>query len=257
MRKFSVFSILVATIAAIASTAARADGVPEQYAAPVALTPTTWTGLYVGVQGGYGWSDLDWTLPVAQFFGAAGRSFSADDEDAILGAHATLMYQMGPLVVGGDVAFNATWIEDDVTGPIPPFVNDRFQTDIKNYMTVTGRLGYAADKWLLYVDGGYATAKVGLNAVSGVPVAGVIENTDRRHDGWTFGGGLSYMIDSHVVLGVEYEHVKLDGERHEALSTGTVLNVPFSADTGDIELQTVTARLSIKLDRDLAPVPLK
>jgi hypothetical protein len=77
-----------------------ADGVPAQYAAPVVLTPTTWTGLYVGVQGGYAESDIDWTLPVAQFFGAAGRGFSADDEDVVLGGHATYMYQMGPFVVG-------------------------------------------------------------------------------------------------------------------------------------------------------------
>ncbi len=257
MRKFSVFSILVAAIAAIASTAARADGVPEQYAAPVVLTPTSWTGFYVGVQGGYGSSDLDWTLPVAQFFGNAGQRFSADEEDAVAGGHAMLMYQMGPLVVGGEVAYNATWIEHDVAGPFPQFPFDRFHTNIRNYATATGRLGFATDKWLLYVDGGYATAKVGLDAVSGVPVAGVVENSERRHDGWTLGGGISYMIDPHVVLGIDYEHVKLDGERHEARSTGTVLNVPFSADTGDIELQVVTARLSIKLDRDVAPAPLK
>jgi outer membrane immunogenic protein len=256
MRKVSVFSIVVAAIAAIGSTGARADGVPEAYAAPVVLTPTSWTGFYVGVQGGYGWSDIDWTLPVGQFFGNAGQGFSADEEDAIAGGHATLMYQMGPLVVGGDIAYNATWLEHDVAGAIPQFAFDRFHTDIENYATATGRVGFATDKWLLYVDGGYATARVSLDAVSGPPGAGRLANTDERYDGWTYGGGLSYMIDPHVVLGIEYEHVKLDGERHEVLTTGTGVT-PFSVDSGDIELQVVTARLSIKLDRDLAPAPLK
>jgi opacity protein-like surface antigen len=109
----------------------------------------------------------------------------------------------------------------------------------------------------VYADGGWATGKVELNAVSGPPGAGVAANTERRHDGWTFGGGVSYMIDPHVVHGIDYEHVKLDGERHEALSTGAVVGLPFRFDSDDIELQTVTARLSIKLDRDAAPVPLK
>lgn len=113
------------------------------------------------------------------------------------------------------------------------------------------------NKWLVYADGGWATAKVSLNAISGTPGAGVVENADRRHDGWTFGGGVSNMIDPHVVLGIDYENVKLDGERHEALSTGAIIGVPFRVNSGDIELQTVTARLSIKLDRDVDAVPLK
>jgi outer membrane immunogenic protein len=164
---------------------------------------------------------------------------------------------MGSFVIGGDVAYNATWLEDNRVGPIPPFVNDSFQTRIDDYVTVTGRLGFAMNKWLVYADGGYASAKVDLNAVSGVPVAGVVERSDRRHDGWTYGGGFSYMIHPNVVLGLDYEHVELDGERHEALSTGTVANVPLTIDSGDVELDAITARLSIKLDRDIAPAPLK
>ena len=38
------------------------------------------------------------------------------------------------------------------------------------------------------------------------------------------------MIDPHVVLGIDYENVKLDGERHEALSTGAIIGVPFRVD---------------------------
>ena len=75
--------------------------------------------------------------------------------------------------------------EHDVAGVFPQLPFDRFHTNIRNYATATGRLGFATDGWLLYVDGGYATAKVGLDAVSGVPVAGVVENSERRHDGWT------------------------------------------------------------------------
>jgi outer membrane immunogenic protein len=256
MRRLSVLSATAVSLALGLSGAALADGVPAQYAAPIVLTPTTWTGLYVGVQGGYAWSDLDWTLPVAQFFGAAGRGFSADDEDAVLGLHATYMYQMGPFVVGGDVAYNSTWLDGDRAGPIPPFVNDTFQTQIDNYLTVTGRLGFAMEEWLVYADGGWASGQVALHAVSGPPGAGVIEDTERRHDGWTWGGGVSYMLVPNVVIGLDYEHVELDGKRHEAISTG-VAGVPLFIDSSDIELDTITARLSIKLDRDVVPAPLK
>ena len=70
MRKFNVFSTLVAILASVAATAAYADGVPERYAAPVALTPTTWTGPYFGLHAGYGWSDTNIT-----FVPAAGPVF--------------------------------------------------------------------------------------------------------------------------------------------------------------------------------------
>lgn len=97
---------------------------------------------------------------------------------------------------------------------------------------------------MVYGDGGWASARVRLDANSGPPGAGITAHTENRQDGWTYGGGIAYMIDPHVVLGVQYDFLKFDGERHSAL---TNTGGPFVFDSSDIELQTVTARLSIKL----------
>ena len=218
---------LIAILVSMASAAAYADGYSPP-PAPIVLKVSNWTGFYVGAQGGYGWSDPAFAFPVVQYFAdVPGQSLSADSQGAVYGAHATLNYQLGPLVVGGEVAFNGTTINDDRTGGVSPnFPNDQYKVDIDNYLTVTGRLGYAIDKWMVYADGGYANAKVTLNAVSGVPGPGVIANTEDRLDGWTVGGGLEYMIDPHIVLGVQYYYLKFDGERFQTTSTGSIIGVP-------------------------------
>ncbi len=220
---------------------------------------TQWTGLYVGVQGGYAGSSTSWTYPSDTFFTIAAeplRGYAAKPDGAFAGGHLGFDYQVGSMVVGLEAAYNGTTIDQTRVGPVTPtFPNDRYTTSIDNLAMVTGRMGYALDSWLLYADGGFATAQATLNVVSGAPVAGVIADMEKRHYGWVAGGGVERMIYPSVILGLEYDYVRLDPRVHSTLTTGadTDPNVPGSRepvviDSGNINLQTIAARLSIKLD---------
>jgi outer membrane immunogenic protein len=62
------------------------------------------------------------------------------------------------------------------------------------YATVTGRVGYAWDNWLVYGKGGAAFARVEYGGSSFVPGPGtfVVNPTNDTLSGWTVGGGVEF-----------------------------------------------------------------
>ena len=148
---------LLAIFASVASTAAYADGAPE-YAAPVVLTPTTWSGLYVGVHGGGAWSKSDWNFnPGDNWFNQVNpqKALSFDTNDYIVGGHIGVNHQIGQIVVGAEVSYStlndAREIHNFLGFPA------EFDTNIDGLFLAVGRLGYAFDKVLVYGKGGYAS----------------------------------------------------------------------------------------------------
>jgi opacity protein-like surface antigen len=79
--------------------------------------------------------------------------------------------------------------------------SDNYTVDVDLLTTVTGRVGYARDKWL-------ATQKPAGPAPiltlfdHGTPVRA---NSSDLADGWTVGGGGEYAICKNLSLGVEYD----------------------------------------------------
>jgi opacity protein-like surface antigen len=116
---------------------------------------------------------------------------------------------------------------------------------VGDIFTVTGRVGVVADKVLIYGKAGYANANVDLS-VSTAP-----GGSSFKDDGWVYGGGLEYRLRRSLVLGVEYSYYDL--------GSGSVPN-PAGVGRGDLDnlrFQTVTARLSILLDRSPTATPMK
>ena len=231
------------------ATAALADGASAP-TADLALASTNWSGLYVGAQGGAGLADTGWTFPVDSFFTLfdGNKTFNSVASGGIMGGHVTLNHQIGSLVIGAELLVSAAEIERERTGPITQaFPTDRFTTNIDNYGTLAVRLGYAHENFLIYGLGGYAAGHISLVAVSGDPVAGVIGQVKQRLDGWTAGGGVAWMLTPAVVLGLQYDYIRLGGETTATTTTGTPDDTPFVIHNDDINLHAITARLSIKL----------
>jgi outer membrane immunogenic protein len=217
-----------------------------------ALAPD-WSGFSAGVHGGYGRSSADWRFPFFQYYNLApGEGLSADPKGALAGGHLLFNYQFGRFVAGIEGAFAGKTISDErVGGVVPDYPNDRFTTRIDSLATLSGRLGIAVDDWLLYAKGGYASAEIRLDALSGPPGAGVAAEIEASQEGRSLGGGIEYMIAPRIVLGLEYQFVKLDAERHSTTTTGTVEGLPINIDLDDFDLHAVTARVSIQLGADL------
>ena len=80
-----------------AQTARAADIRVKAPAAPIdAGAPFSWTGLYLGINGGYSWGSSSWSDPS---LGVASGNFGVDG--ALVGGQIGYNWQRGPVVLGG------------------------------------------------------------------------------------------------------------------------------------------------------------
>ena len=181
--------ILLSSVALLGLTAgAMAADLPSRRApAPiVAAVPLfTWTGFYVGVNAGYGWSTNDSNV----FVPGIGFVGGNDDGGFVGGAQAGYNYQIGQFVLGleGDVQWadigRGARYYDPVIGFYGNSSDDWFGT-------VRARAGVAFDRALIYATGGFAF-------------------TD-GDSGWTVGGGVEYAFTNNLSAKVEGLYVNLD-----------------------------------------------
>jgi outer membrane immunogenic protein len=165
--------LLIASVASFALLgAAQAADLPST--SEPAFTPApapaplfTWTGFYGGINVGYGFG---------QFTGAGA---ALDNADGFLGGlQAGYNYQINNIVVGLEGDWQLANIED---GP----------ASIENFGTVRARLGFAADRFMPYVTGGYAFANTDVAGESGF------------HNGWTVGAGVEYAWTDNITTKLE------------------------------------------------------
>ena len=204
-----------------------------------------WTGVYIGIHGGAAWSKSGWTFPfVGNFNPVAGQNFPISADGTLLGGHLGINYQIWRFVLGAEASYTFGGLSDTATGPIGGFPADRFKVDAKDLFTLTGRLGVAHDKFLLYGKAGFASSLVDVSALSST---GVIADTGQRENGWIVGGGLDTRLFSDILFGLEYNYVNLPSSRFTTVTTGAPPSLPFNADIHDMHTQTFVARLSILL----------
>ncbi|WP_029584368.1 outer membrane protein [Bradyrhizobium sp. URHD0069] len=188
MKKF----LLAAGLIALGPASAMAADLPARtYSkAPAIVSPAyNWTGFYVGVMGGYGWSD---SINVAGF--TAGTN---DIKGGFVGGTIGYNWQGAgsPFVVGIEV--DGAWSDINFSETL---LGETFEERIRSFGSVTGRLGYAVDAALFYVKGGYAWANNRLSVTD----VGTLFSESRFHSGWTIGGGLEYGFAQNWSAKAEY-----------------------------------------------------
>ncbi|HBF29094.1 outer membrane protein [Rhizobium sp.] len=182
--------ILVASVASLLMSGAAfaADAVQEIPAPPAAVdTPApafSWAGGYAGIQGGYGWAD-------GKFSDSNGTSKSNFDGGR-MGAFAGWNFDVGNnIILGAEGNLDYDW-NKHTTG------TSSFQTDLSG--AVRGRAGYAVDKALFYVAGGWTAANGKLKDST--------QNIDdsKMMNGWTVGGGVDYAVTDRIFARGEYRY---------------------------------------------------
>src|SRR5258708_3728085 len=206
-----------ALTAVVSGTAMAADMRPPRAApvytkAPPMMPVFTWTGCYVGGNGGGLFAKKDWTSS------AGFAESSVNINSWLAGAQVGCNYQTGPVVFGvqGDFDWtNANGSANDST--FPGFaVSD--QTNVKSLASVTGRIGYAWDRFLIYGKGGGAWVKDDFSAVSS---AGFASSASETRTGWTAGAGGEYAFTDFLTGFVEYDFYDF-GTKTDAFA-GTLL----------------------------------
>ncbi len=170
MKKLLLAGMAGVALSAGAPSNAADLGTRQPYKAPPVLAPIpifTWTGCYIGghVGGGWGQKTFSDNPNSADFAVADGgttpESLKNDVSGFLGGGQVGCNYQFAPnWLVGVEGSFSGADIKGDVVDPFNTGKTFHAKTDW--LASVTGRLGWTWDRWMIYGKGGVA----GLTIVS-------------------------------------------------------------------------------------------
>jgi len=223
MRKIT---ILVAAATAISSTAVMAADLPRKAPVhPAASETVDWSGFYAGGHLGYVQARGQLTDPTAP-----GQSRTDTLKGFIGGGQLGYNLQRGAWVYGVEVdisgsnADGSTTIFDAIAGS-----TDQSKQSLRWTSLLTGRIGYAFDRSLVYAKGGFAFGGARLEARD--LTANTFASANYTKTGWTVGGGVEYALTRSWSVRGEYDYVAL-GTKNLSLTdnTGTTQAVQVKLD---------------------------
>jgi outer membrane immunogenic protein len=199
-------------LAALTALPARAADLPRPvYKAPAYITPVfTWTGFYVGINGGYGWGRSNWA-------NALGSTGDFNVKGWLAGATLGYNLQTGLWVFGleGDIDYST------IKGSDTSFCGGAGCETRNTWLgTVRGRVGYVWDRWLPFVTGGAAVGNVKMTAPTGL-------SESKTRAGWALGGGVEYAFLGPWSAKLEYLYVDLGKTTCDAGTCGLDTDVKF------------------------------
>ncbi|HUC51030.1 MAG TPA: outer membrane beta-barrel protein [Xanthobacteraceae bacterium] len=175
--------------------------------------PFTWTGFYVGVNGGYSWNN--WTDGLGDSFNANG---------GIAGGTIGFNYQWNWFVAGfeGDVdwagnKFSQTQTDSEFGGTSVATLN--YKNNVLS--TFAARFGVAADHALFYGKAGGAWTQEKYTISGTDPNFGTLSASnsfDRL--GWMVGAGVEYAFTNNLTAKIEYNYINF-GSDNQTLTLNT------------------------------------
>lgn len=196
MRRF----LIAAAIGALMSGAAFAADLPTKAprVAPTAI-PYSWTGFYLGLEGGWAKSHQRWTADG----GVTTGNFNGDG--GLFGATAGYNWQTGMFVLGleGDISGADIHATDTTTGGCSIAAPCHARIDAVG--TLRARLGITTGQWLFYVTGGGAAAEIKNSQTLLSPLA----TASSTQGGWTAGAGIEVGLWGNWSAKAEYLRVDI------------------------------------------------
>jgi outer membrane immunogenic protein len=195
-----------AAVLALPVAAQAADLPAPTYKAPAYVAPAlpTWSGFYVGINGGYGFGTSDWDVPAV----------NTDPKGFVVGGTIGYNLQTGAWVWGleGDIDYS------DIKGTTACAGPD-CETRLSWLGTARGRIGYAGwGGFMPYITGGAAFGSVKATRFG---------DASETRIGWTVGGGLEYGLFSNWSVKAEYLYVDLGSFDCGATCGAATDNVTF------------------------------
>jgi len=187
--------------------------------APVSYAPEaiySWTGFYIGGHAGAGFANSSWSDP----FTGGSNTFNTG-AGFLGGGQVGANYQLNRLVLGVEGDFSWTGLKGSGTDSIGEAIN----TQTNWTSTVTGRIGAAFDRLLIYGKGGVAFAR---DQSGFTDLAGNSAGTSLTRTGWTAGVGLEYGITPNWSAKIEYDYLSF-GSQPLNFTTATPVTYSSSA----------------------------
>jgi outer membrane immunogenic protein len=212
MKRLTLMGCAGLLAVAMASPSFAADLPRPAYKAPLYVAPFSWSGFYVGINGGYGWGTSSWTDPVSGF-----STGDFDVNGALVGGTLGYNLQTGSWVWGLEADFDATWIKGTDTTTCGAL---GCQTSLPWLATGRARIGYAWDRWLPFITAGAAYGNIKMTT----PVD-TSETANKL--GWTAGVGVEYAFMGAWSAKFEYLYVDLGTTTCSAATCGVDIDVGF------------------------------
>jgi outer membrane immunogenic protein len=159
-----------------------------------------WSGFYLGAALGDAWGTSTFT----DLFAVPPQTATPSLNGILVGGLTGLNYQFGSWVIGVEGDFTGTW----ANGSVNDAAGNNLQTKVFWTASLTGRLGFAFDRLLIYGKGGGALDY----DRDFVTVGGVQTIGTAYHGGWTVGGGLDYAFTEHWIARLEYDYFKFSSK---------------------------------------------
>jgi outer membrane immunogenic protein len=234
--KLLPLSLSVAGAILVSSAAVHAAdlGVRPVYSPPPPPAPvSSWTGFYLGGNGGFGGDKFQFPFTVAGAIPALGvtaatsGTASLNSSGFFGGGQAGFNWQAAPTwVLGVESDFDAADIEGKANTSATLF-SGSVGTTLDWFGTVRGRVGFlVTPSALLYGTGGWAYGHTTSSAnAAGIGLAAAAGSVGHDKNGWTAGAGLEYAFNPWLSFKTEYLYLDLGTD---ALVSGAVAGVPFS-----------------------------
>ena len=230
MRRLSILVIATAFTVAYAQIASSTGSFAADVAAPVLKAPPplplppSWAGFYLGLTGGYGWKQDEFSAVTE--FGTGTAPLIIDgvhSKGGVFGGYAGYNWQFGRFVPGIEIDFTATDISGTsvaagsvsvpgTTGTVSISMGER----VKYLGSARARLGWTPlDPLLLYGTAGLAWERVDQNPTTTVIASSqgqnftetISQQTAADKFGWVAGVGAEVMLGSpNWIARVEYLH---------------------------------------------------
>jgi outer membrane immunogenic protein len=236
----------------IAAPASAADLAASPYTkAPPVMMPAMydWSGFYIGLNGGGGWSHKCWTN-TANLGVPTVPNVSEGCHDAtggMAGGQIGYRLQSGAWVFGVEAQGDWSNLKGSNVSLFLPFATN--QTRIDGFGLFTGQAGYAWNNVLWYIKGG---AAVVADKYKGITTATSVTFDQSNNTRWggTVGTGLEVSFAPNWSVAVEYDHIFMGTNTTNMFSTGVITTITTTAfsrtDSIRQDVDMVTARINYR-----------
>jgi outer membrane immunogenic protein len=205
-----------ALLTVVSGSAMAADMRPARapiYTKAPMMAPTyNWNGCYVGGNAGGLWAKKDWSVS------RTGEANSSQDlNGGLAGGQIGCNYQVTTWVFG--IQGDYDWTDVSGSAADVAFAGSMDHSNIKGLASVTGRVGYAWDRFLGYVKGGGAWENDDYSVTS-ITTGFTVATASETRGGWTIGIGGEYAFTDFLTGFVEYDYYDFGTKTNSFVGVG-------------------------------------
>jgi len=171
-----------------------------------AADKTGWTGFYAG--GSLGVSNFNNSFAV----GNPLENFDQSKTKGAIGLDVGYNLQFNKWVMGVELNYLNLLNNDYANSTATTISNRTRNSKIDNILTLTPKIGYALDNWMIYGKAGYARGdfkQYNFNTEALV----LTSSASKALDGRTAGFGMNYKISNNFTAGLDYSYIKFSNSK--------------------------------------------